>query len=63
MWLEFSSQKNIQDGFDGFDIPGTVFKGRIKKMLLTYSYLVVSEAGKTKKNPNGKKQVIHRFPH
>lgn len=37
MWLEFSSQKNVRDGFDGFDVPGRVFKGRIKRMLLTYS--------------------------
>lgn len=35
MLLEFSSQKNVQDKFDRFDIPGMVFKGRIKRMLLT----------------------------
>lgn len=58
MLLEFSSQKNVQDGFDRFDIPGMVFKGRIKRMLLTQS---VVGSFRNQENPNGKKQVIHRF--
>lgn len=63
MWLEFSSQKNVQDGFDGFDIPGTVLKGRIKRMLLTCSVVGSFRNGQKQENPNGKKQVIHRFTH
>lgn len=53
MWLEFCSQKNVQDGFDGFDKPGMVSKGRIKRMLLTYSVLVVSETDKSEKTQMG----------
>lgn len=59
MLLEFSSQKNVQDGFDRFDIPGMIFKGRIKRMLLTQS---IVGSFRNQENPNGKKQVIHRFP-
>lgn len=55
MWLEFSSQENVQDGLDGFDVPGTVFKRRIKRMLLTHWVLVASETDKSKKkNQTGK---------
>lgn len=55
MWLEFSSQKNIQDGFDGFDIPGAVFKGRIKKMLLTYSVVGSFRSGQNQEKPKWEK--------
>ena len=63
MWLEFSSQKNVQGGFDGFDIPGAVFKGRIKRMLLTFSVGGSFRNGQNQENPRGKKHVIHGFTH
>lgn len=56
MWLESSSQENVQDGLDGFDIPGTVFKRRIKRMLLTNSVLVASETDKRKKKKKNKRE-------
>jgi len=59
MWPEFSNQKNVQDGFDGFDIPDTVFKGRIHRMFLTFSVVGSFRNGEKQENSDEKKQLMH----
>lgn len=63
MWLEFASQKNVQDGFDGFDVPGRAFKERIKRMLLTHSVVGSFKTEQNEEDSSGEKHVGHRCMH